>query len=328
MALPTYTAEECKQVYDRLQLPDHHRHEPGKLSRKMARDPDTGLSYLTALQQASILHIPFENLELHYSAHNTISIEPSVIFAKIVTQNTGRGGYCMENNMLFATFLRSLGFNIYMTGGKVSDASQPTSGARHEGVGFTGYGHQVTIVTIEGRRYLVDVGFGNGGPTAPMLLKSGVEMERLPLGQKARMVFAPRPGAENAEAAKMWIYERMTPGKEDGGWLPVYCFPDSLEFEMADLGVMNHFTSTSRTSFFTYSVICSKFIADEKNGEIVGHITLFGGKIKVEKRGEKETVAELGTESERIKSLEEWLDVRLSGVQRKGINGMVSALPS
>ena len=97
---------------------------------------------------------------------------------------------------------------------------------------------------------------------------------------------------------------------------------------MADFGVMNHFTSTSRTSFFTYSVMCSKFIADEGSREIVGHVTLFGDKIKVEKRGEKETVAELGTEGERVKGLEEWLGVRLSDVQRTAINGMVGALPS
>lgn len=237
----------------------------------------------------------------------------------------------MENNMLFATFLRSLGFDMYMTGAKVSDASQPArpgSGSGRDGLGFTGLGHQVTIVTIEGERYLVDVGFGNGGPTTPMLLKDGVESERLPPNQKARMIFAPRPGAEKPEAAKVWMYERTIPGKESEGWLPAYCFPDSVELEMGDFGVMNHFTSTARTSFFTYSVICSKFARDEGSGEILGHVTLFGDSIKVERRGEKETVAELKDEPQRIQGLEEWLGVRLSEAQQGGIKGMVSALSS
>lgn len=327
-SFPTYNTAQCHAIYNRIALPTHHRHEPGTASRSAARSAENGLPYLTALQQAALLHVPFENLELHYSHHKTISANPAVIYDKIITQDTGRGGYCMENNMLFATFLRSLGFDIYMTGAKVSDAEQPTSNDEGAGPGFTGFGHQVTIVTIGGERYLVDVGFGNGGPTRPLLLKHGAESERLPPKQKARMVFVPRPGAENVEAAKVWMYERTLPGKEDEGWLPAYCFPEGFEFAMEDFDVMNHFTSTARRSFFTYSVICSKFVAEDgKEDEgIVGHVTLFGNKVKVERKGKKETVAELSTEKERVKVLEEWLSVRLSETQKKGIQGMVTAL--
>lgn len=327
--LPTYTSSQCHQIYDRINLPAEYRYEPGTDSRSAATNP-SDLAYLTALQQAFLVNIPFENLELHYSAHKTISIDPSIIFDKIVTQDTGRGGYCMENNMLFATFLRSLGFKIYMAGAKVSDANQPTSTkSERDDVGFTGFGHQVTIVTIDGERYLVDVGFGNGGPTTPMLLRDGAESERMPPGQKARMAYVTRPGAESAEAAKVWMYERTIPGKEEAGWLPGYCFPDGVEFTMADFGVMNHTTSTARTSFFTYSVICSKFMAGEgDDGGILGHVTLFGNNVKVERRGKKETVMEIGTEEERVAALKDWLGVRLSEVQRGGIKGMVSALPS
>ena len=328
---PTYTSSQCRQLYDRINLPAIHRHDPGDASHEVATGYKTygterAVAYLTALQQAFLLHVPFENLELHYSHHKIISIDPAVIFDKIITQSTGRGGYCMENNMLFATFLRSLGFDIYMTGARVSNASQPTANDEDTEVGFTGFGHQVTIITLaDGGRYLVDVGFGNGGPTRPMLLLDRAECERLPPDQKARMVYGPRPGCENAEAAKVWMYERTVPGKE--GWLLAYCFPDRVEFTAEDFGVMNHFTSTGRTSFFTYSVICSKFFAS-RDGVIVGHVTLFGDSIKVEKRGEKETVVEFATERERVEGLEEWLDVRLSEVQRKEIVGMVSALPS
>lgn len=330
-ALPTYTSEQCRAIYDRINLPSRHRQEPGEASRRVANSTQ-GLEYLTALQQHFLLSIPFENLELHYSSHKTISVDPAVIFSKIIAQGTGRGGYCMENNMLFATFLRSLGFRLYMTGGKVSDAEQPTSQAEHEGVGFTGFGHQVTIVRLEGKRYLVDVGFGNGGPTTPMLLEHGAESVRLPPNQKARMVYRPRPGAEDPEASRVWIYERTVAGKEDRGWLPAYCFPDAMEFTMKDFGVMNHFTSTSRTSFFTYSVICSRFVAageeDDGPGEIVGHVTLFGDRVKKEVGGVKETVEELGTEGKRVRALGEWFGVGLDEVQRVGIRGMVSALPA
>lgn len=46
-----------------------------------------------------------------------ISLDKEDLFEKIVTLE--RGGYCMENNLLFSTVLRTLGFEVVATGARV-----------------------------------------------------------------------------------------------------------------------------------------------------------------------------------------------------------------
>ena len=80
--------------------------------------------------------MPFENLSLHYSAHHTISLDPTVLYAKIVGQQgekpNGRGGYCMENNALFASVLRGLGYDVYSVGARIG---RSLAGTGEEGFG-------------------------------------------------------------------------------------------------------------------------------------------------------------------------------------------------
>ncbi|KAJ5472788.1 hypothetical protein N7530_006789 [Penicillium desertorum] len=54
------------------------------------------------------------------------------VFEKIVDGNSDRGGYCMENNTLFGTVLRSLGYNTTSVGGRVNKAVQPMSASNNE----------------------------------------------------------------------------------------------------------------------------------------------------------------------------------------------------
>src|ERR1700757_3054583 len=79
----------------------------------------------------------------------------------------GRGGYCLEQNMLFREGLRSLGYKITSLQGRVVrgmaiDAPRPAI-------------HMLLQVDLPESPYLADVGFGNLAPTSALLLKSGVE---------------------------------------------------------------------------------------------------------------------------------------------------------
>jgi N-hydroxyarylamine O-acetyltransferase len=81
----------------------------------------------------------------------------------------GRGGYCLEQNMLFREGLRSLGYKITSLQGRVVrgmaiDAPRPAI-------------HMLLQVDLPEGLYLADVGFGNLAPTAALLLKPGVEQE-------------------------------------------------------------------------------------------------------------------------------------------------------
>jgi N-hydroxyarylamine O-acetyltransferase len=81
----------------------------------------------------------------------------------------GRGGYCLEQNMLFRQGLRSLGYNITSLQGRVVrgmaiDAPRPAI-------------HMLLQINLPEGPYLADVGFGNLAPTAALLLRAGVEQE-------------------------------------------------------------------------------------------------------------------------------------------------------
>jgi arylamine N-acetyltransferase len=89
-------------------------------------EPEAALAYLSQLQRLHLIEIPFENLTLHYSAHRQICIHPEEVFKKIISDNNGRGGYCMENNTLFGTLLYSIGFTIFSAGARVFDGGKWT----------------------------------------------------------------------------------------------------------------------------------------------------------------------------------------------------------
>jgi N-hydroxyarylamine O-acetyltransferase len=60
---------------------------------------------LRALHVAHMTAVPFENLSIH--AGEPVVLEDGALFEKIVGR--GRGGFCYEDNGLFAALLRELG---------------------------------------------------------------------------------------------------------------------------------------------------------------------------------------------------------------------------
>lgn len=120
---------------------------------------DIDLDTLTMLQKAHLKAIPFENLDIHYGRE--ISLEIGKIFEKIVGKE--RGGFCYELNGLFHALLQKLGFIARIVSARV---------AKDDG-GFTPeYDHLAIVVSINGKDYLVDVGFGHFA-LAPLLIYPG-----------------------------------------------------------------------------------------------------------------------------------------------------------
>lgn len=77
------------------------------------------LTCLSALQRFHLAAIPFENLSLHYSPARVISLDKDELFEKMIASGSRRGGYCMEQNLLFGTVLRTMNFNVVSTGARV-----------------------------------------------------------------------------------------------------------------------------------------------------------------------------------------------------------------
>jgi arylamine N-acetyltransferase len=70
----------------------------------------------------------------------------------------GGEALCTMNNGFFGAAMRSLGFRVKMAAARVAKANR----VGPKGV-FDGWNHLINLVEIEGRRYLVDVGFGANG---------------------------------------------------------------------------------------------------------------------------------------------------------------------
>lgn len=251
----------------------------------------------------------------------------------------------MENNTFFSCVLRSLGFEVLNVGGRVS----------HETTGrwdneWEGWGHMLNLVRIEGKRYLVDVGFGAEGPCKPIpldkkeggIILGGIGPQELRLEWKALK-------RHTDPQQRVWVYSYREQKK--ARWQEGYCFSET-EFFPSDFEVMNLWVMTKRESLFVKSVIALRFVLSENaesiegsdedrraepharasdvesEGEpkIVGVIILHDNIVKRRIQGEVEVSVVLKSEADRIAALEKYLGIRLSEKEQSCIRDLPSEL--
>jgi N-hydroxyarylamine O-acetyltransferase len=183
---------------------------------------DVSLDTLGRLHHAHFHTIPFENFDILLG--RGIDLAPQAVFNKLVLKK--RGGYCFELNGLFLQALKALGFKARALLARVHLTGTPS-----------GRGHQLELVSIDGREWLADVGFGLNSPREPIPM----ELER-PVttdGQTIRLTDGGHFGT---------MYQTI----EDGEWKDLYSFDLGYVFP-ADIAYGNHYTSTHPDTFFTYS---------------------------------------------------------------------------
>lgn len=118
------------------------------------------LAYLKELQKAHLIHIPFENLDIHY--RSKIILDYKKIFDKVVKR--GRGGFCYELNGLFYHLLSNLGFDCHIISAEVFSQETMEFGRPFD--------HMAIVVGIDDVLWLADVGFGDG-IVNPLKIKVG-----------------------------------------------------------------------------------------------------------------------------------------------------------
>jgi N-hydroxyarylamine O-acetyltransferase len=177
------------------------------------------LETLRSLHMAHATHIPFENLDILLG--RPIRLDLDSVSAKLI--DARRGGYCFEQNALFAAVLEAAGFRVRRLAARVR------SGA----TGVRPRLHMLLAVEVDGGTWLVDVGFGADGLLHPL---------------------PPRPGDAVAQFA--WAYRIVSEGdllvlqsRRPEGWLDLYSFTLEEQYPV-DYEVSNHFTSTNATSIF------------------------------------------------------------------------------
>jgi hypothetical protein len=107
---------------------------------------------LRALHLAHATHIPFENLDVLLGRRILLDLES--LQTKLVRGR--RGGYCFEQNALFAAVLERLGFTVTRLAARVR-------------MGVTRVlprTHVALAVDVDGGSWLADVGFGELGTVA------------------------------------------------------------------------------------------------------------------------------------------------------------------
>jgi N-hydroxyarylamine O-acetyltransferase len=190
---------------------------------------------LVAVHVAHAQTVPFENLDIALGAQ--IKLDLASLAAKIVGGK--RGGYCFEQNSLFAAALRQLGFAVEILAARVRmGPPRPTPRT-----------HCLLRVTIDGAPWLADVGFGGEGLLEPVPWRAGEDLSsggiryRLEPEGKDTLLHAALPGA---------------------GWLPLYAIRADDPVLPIDLELANWFTSTHPMSPFTRGVIAQKIGRDER----------------------------------------------------------------
>ena len=119
---------------------------------------DPTVETLTALHRAHVLSIPFENLDILLG--RPIRLDLASLQAKLVRGR--RGGYCFEQNALFAAVLEHLGFDVTGLAARVTMGEERT----------TPRTHMILAVDIAGTRWLADVGFGGDTLLDPISFES------------------------------------------------------------------------------------------------------------------------------------------------------------
>ncbi len=112
---------------------------------------------LTGILRHHSCSIPFENIDV--LERKGISLNEDDIFAKLV--DAKRGGYCFEQNGLLIRILQTIGFDCTPFGARVRLQVPRSELPRRT--------HMFGVVSLEGKKWIVDAGFGGFSLTAPIV---------------------------------------------------------------------------------------------------------------------------------------------------------------
>jgi N-hydroxyarylamine O-acetyltransferase len=186
---------------------------------------------LDALHLAHATHIPFENLDILLG--RPIRLDLASLQAKLIRDR--RGGYCFEQNRLFATVLETLGFAVTTLAARVRFGTSSVLPRTH----------MLLQVDVDGIPLLADVGFGIFGSLMPLPLD-----ER---GESLQFAWTYRIARE----AGLYVLQM----RAGDAWSDLYAFTLEPQYP-GDYEMANHYTSTHPSSRFVQSVIAQRSAID------------------------------------------------------------------
>lgn len=219
---------------------------------------------LAALQAAHLHTVPFENLDIHLN--RPITLDLTKVYKKVVEKR--RGGFCYELNGLFGWLLGTLGYEVTLLTARVVNG---------EGELGHPFDHLALMVTMNEKRWLVDVGFGHSFE-APLEIDSPFEQS---FEQHSYQWLADEP------------FQMLRINKNGEGWQNRYQLAlEPQTYEAFAPGC--HYHQTSPKSSFTQGRLISQAHPN-------GRITLTDEKLIETWRGERHETAV--TSHEQFKAL-------------------------
>ena len=185
---------------------------------------------LDALHLAHATAIPFENLDI--LLRRPIRLDLASLQAKLVAGR--RGGYCFEQNALFAAALEGLGFAVTRLAARVRLGAERILPRTH----------MTLLVNVGGAELLADVGFGAEGLLLPV-----------PFGGEVATQYAWSYRVADADGLHVLQVRR------GGGWQDLYAFTREPQLPV-DYEIANHYTSTHPASRFTVVLTAQRLAAD------------------------------------------------------------------
>jgi N-hydroxyarylamine O-acetyltransferase len=229
------------------------------------------LEFLSNLQQAHMLAVPFEDLDIPL---HRIELDLKKFYNKIVVKL--RGGFCYELNGLFRWLITSLGFRATMVSARVFNKTTNQYGPEFD--------HMALLVAFE-KEYLVDVGFGDSFRT-PILMPDG---ETEDVSGIYRVIHV---AIDKFELQK----------KENNAWTPHYRFSREPR-NLVDFDEMCSYQQDNPASHFRTRMLCT--IATH-----TGRITLSNRSLTVTESGVK-TKVDLQNQHEFNAMLLKYFNVRV-----------------
>lgn len=178
---------------------------------------------LCALHLAHATHVPFENLDV--LSKRPIRLDVGSLQAKLVAAR--RGGYCFEQNLLFAAVLRAFGFAVAPLAARV----------RLRTTRILPRTHMLLLVENDGERWIADVGFGGEGLLYPVPL-----VRDKPATQFLWTYRVSRGSGE-------WTLQSL----RRGVWVDLYAFTEEPQ-QLADFEMANYYASTHPDSRFVQTL--------------------------------------------------------------------------
>ena len=183
-----YTKEQIEKYFQRI---------------KYTGTTEKTLENLTLLQKGHLYNIPYETLDQMNGV--PLSLDEQDLFDKIILGN--RGGYCFETQGLLYYLLTSLGYDVVQYAGRFMNEPEVIQMRRH----------RILVVTLQGKRYLCDVGMR-------------AETSRVPLELTDSLVQTDGVGEYRFEWDDFYghvLYQKL-PDKQ---WKPLYAFTEEVQID-------------------------------------------------------------------------------------------------